>query len=290
MKANVHQVHHLALLLGLWCWSLPTLSWAEQFCFLMAENYYEQLYCEVKAKGHGGSLPAFYDFRKNEPLTQALILKRPAANLGVDVSMPKKSVATLQPVLDTAPPQPVTQSTQAVALGQAVRTMGTHGGNALLACSLKGVSIECGAEKYQLMGNKSNHHLAEDALDVNNQLAIQAYIPQQHSGGSLDAYLLTAYQRYITKMLEIGLGAATLSYPKFSYLFDDMVSNGVDFSGRFEIMYSFLKKDKLHISVSESIPTDVNVSLENCMLLGSDIIACSSDTKNYLYVSVVKGA
>lgn len=272
-------VRHIALLL--WCMTLASVCQAEQFCFLLAENYYEQLYCEVKAKGKGRGLPAFYDFKKNNTLTQALILKRPAAKIGVNVTLPKKVAQVRQPARVTRP-QPAVQAEAIENIDKNV--VSAKRVNALAACAINGIVIKCEAEKYQLTGNKSNRHLVEGALDINNKLAIQTYIPQQHSGANLDVYLLDAYRRYIEKMFAIGLGAATFSYAKFAYLFDDMTANGVDFSGRFETMYSFLKKDKLGIGISESIPDAVNVSLDDCLVINTDIITCPSGNKNYLYV------
>ena len=45
---------------------------ADRFCFTYAENYYEQIYCEVQASGQGKDLPGFYDFRRNDEMMQAL--------------------------------------------------------------------------------------------------------------------------------------------------------------------------------------------------------------------------
>ncbi|MEH6529416.1 MAG: hypothetical protein V7718_05685, partial [Porticoccus sp.] len=72
---------------------LPFTVNAENFCLLLAENYYEQLYCEVKAMGQGRRLPSLLDFRRNNELTQAMLLKRPAAKVGIEVVLPKREAA-----------------------------------------------------------------------------------------------------------------------------------------------------------------------------------------------------
>tara|TARA_R110001592_G_scaffold52511_8_gene160708 strand:- start:25521 stop:25838 length:318 start_codon:yes stop_codon:yes gene_type:complete len=64
-------------------------------CFNQAETYYEQIYCEIKAKGQGVSLPSFVDFRKNNEQMQALLLKRKAEALNIPFTMQqKKSVVS----------------------------------------------------------------------------------------------------------------------------------------------------------------------------------------------------
>ena len=56
-------------------------------CFVHAETYYEQIYCEIKEQGKGKALPAFVDFRKNNEVTQALLLKRDAAALHIYIKI-----------------------------------------------------------------------------------------------------------------------------------------------------------------------------------------------------------
>ena len=70
---------------------LPNNGFAQASCFSQAETYYEQVYCEVKGSGRGRSLPAFFEFKNNNQITQALLLKREAAAIGVVIKIPKPS-------------------------------------------------------------------------------------------------------------------------------------------------------------------------------------------------------
>ena len=39
---------------------------ADQFCFALAETYYEQVYCQLQAKAQTKGLPSFNQFKKNK--------------------------------------------------------------------------------------------------------------------------------------------------------------------------------------------------------------------------------
>src|SRR5690554_5610586 len=69
-------------------------SQSQSFCFASAASYYEQVYCELQARGEVKSLPPFYQFKRNDVMTQALLLKRPARRAGIDLPMPKTPQAT----------------------------------------------------------------------------------------------------------------------------------------------------------------------------------------------------
>ena len=66
------------------------LARADRWCFAHAESYYEQVFCQVKAAGKGRDLPQFYEFKKNNETTQALLLKRVAQQIGITLKMPGK--------------------------------------------------------------------------------------------------------------------------------------------------------------------------------------------------------
>ena len=271
---------------------------AQQFCFTLAESYYEQLYCELKAKGIKRNLPPFYDFQKNNPMTQALILKRPAARLGIEVAMPRKSNGRKKNIFDTlnteektlqsakivSPEQDSSTYIKTPGVKQTERERKIQTDHPLYLCELNSLEINCGENVYQLVGNKNNKYLKEDALESSNKLSLEVYNPEVHKNQQLEAYLTNAYRIYIEKMLEIGLGSATLGFQKFVFLFDDMESKGVNFSGRFETMFEFLKKDKRIIAVSETLPDSVKVELEDCLTVNAKVVACQGDRKNYLFV------
>ncbi len=62
---------------------------ADLLCFSLAENYYEQVYCELQALGKSQGLPAWRDFRNNDEVTQALLLQRPARRAGIIIQPPR---------------------------------------------------------------------------------------------------------------------------------------------------------------------------------------------------------
>ncbi|TNF08837.1 MAG: hypothetical protein EP323_00985, partial [Gammaproteobacteria bacterium] len=138
----------------LWLWlagaSLPGLG--DETCLLLAETYYEQIYCELKALGQGNKLPAFYDFRRNDELTQALLLKRPTAKLGIELAMPVRTKASVA-VLPKSPAQSGSSSPDSV-------------------CRLDGPSLYCGDSHYRLVGNKGNGKLREGVLGSGNRMEI----------------------------------------------------------------------------------------------------------------------
>lgn len=234
---------------------------ATRFCFADAETYFEQLYCEIDSELPSANLPDFYDFRKNDETTQALLLKRPAARLGITVSKPATATrgARVQSVPDLA---------------------------AIPQCVLRGDTIECANSQYLLVRNKANSKLAPGALGETNAMAL----PQKAAGGeSREDYLLRAYDRYLDKMLAIGLGGVTMSYGRFAYLYDDLAVRGVSFNERFETMYRFLKKDKATMLVSLDKPDVSQLALEDCAALPAHAGApskywvCSSGRKNYVF-------
>lgn len=239
---------------------LPTQ--AQQLCFLMAENYYEQLYCEIKAKGRGNNLPDFYDFQNNQPITQALLLKPHTRRLGIKLKMPKASShteANKHRGAAVAAPLPSTASP-------------------LVGCQIVGAIIHCQDSRYHLTGNRANRHLAEGALAADNQLLLPRY-----NGGDLQRYLAAAYRLYLEKMLAIGLGGSTMTFAKFHYLYRDLTDKGADFVERSKTVFEYLKADKKRIAVDESISPVAELTLAECYPHGSDLIACGHGRSNYLY-------
>lgn len=243
--------------------SLAALAQADAFCFAQAQSYYEQIYCEVKAEGKGARLPRFHEFKNNDQLTQALLLKRPARNAGVDLAMP----------------QPARENS-AVFSRQALPSVA-----ALAGCEHRETQITCGKDQFKLVGNKNNKHLQPGALDVNNALDLPLFEGVMTDSNAVNRYLTAAYPHYINKMLMIGLGGATMSYGKFEYLFADLYQKGVNFNDRFETMYRFLKKDKQAIGVNESVSADRQMTIEDCGPLAYNLIACVRDGRNYLYLA-----
>lgn len=271
---------------------LPLPVKAEKFCLLLAENYYEQLYCEVKAMGHGDRLPSLVDFRRNNEMTQAFLLKRPAAKLGIQLAKPKRNNSPKSPeslsrprnIQATATIQAIPKGTQTIPKEKSqqkaqVKDVGSYFQN----CSLQAEQIHCHEGNYQLVGNLSNKKLKPGVLEKRNRMSIPVFLGSVSNPNELDRYLTVAYQQYLQKMLEIGLGGSTLSYSKFVYFYHDVTAKGIDFSQRFETMFDYLKRDKQRMTVSERLPSTVHLALSGCDRLQGQLVVCQAGRKNYLY-------
>lgn len=249
---------------------------AKNFCFVKAETYYEQVFCEVSSKGNGRHLPDFYDFRKNDPLIQALLLKKPAARSGITLAMPRKKREKVQNVVaKNRLGSRVTDSIEGGVVGGAAWQRD---------CKFDDNAIVCAKKRYVLMGNKNNNALAEGVLSKGSRMGIAPYNKRLDNKADVDDYLVLSYQRYIEKMLAIGLGGVTMSSGKFAFLFHDLTNRGVSFNERFETMYRHLIKDKKTIRVNERASIDQPLSMDRCSHLNDNIISCAAKRKNFLFV------
>lgn len=264
---------------------------ADQFCFALAETYYEQVYCQLQAKAQTKGLPPFNQFKKNNEAVQASLLKRPAERNGI--KLPVVVHKTQAPVVVATPAKiankpavnaPVivankTDVTGVIATPNiAVDVPGVAGMTNAAGCEMVANQIHCANQVFKLIGNKANHRLATGALSADNKMDLPAY-----QGGGLNPYLAETYGQYISKMCDIGLCGVTMSYRKFAYLYQDLHSKGLDFSQRFEIMYSFLKKDKASMGVSESFSIPKDASIEDCSQLTAMRYACDYQGRNYIF-------
>jgi hypothetical protein len=240
--------------------SLPAL--ADSLCFAKAKTYYEQLYCELKSRGYASKLPGFYDFQRNDEMTQALLLKGPARRFGIALTMPVV-VRQSEPLLAVSAPA----ATASQSVGD---------------CHLKVALIVCGTRVFHYRANQLNNALDKRALDESNSMAMPEFPGLYTDSLAVNSYLRASYEHYLDKMLAIGLAEATMAYGTFSYLFTDLHDKGVSFSGRFEKMYFYLKKDKKQLAVNRhALPPD-NMTLDDCYSL-EKFWVCGRSKKSYLY-------
>jgi len=231
-------------------------------CIQYADNYYEQIYCEIKAKGEGRSLPTLSDFKNNNEQMQALLLKRKAMSLKIPFKMPTTQAAqTNQQKVEVQPEASQNQD-----------------------CKYQQRSIQCAEGVYTLIGNKPNTKLRQGALADDNKIALQAFKGNISDKALLVDYLTKSYARYIQKMIDIGLAGATMSFNKFYYLFQDLHSKGVNFTQRFETMFHYLKLDKKSLGVTEQIDAIEGLSLKHCYRLSTDLFTCDNSRSNRVYV------
>lgn len=270
---------------------------ADQFCFALAQTLYEQIYCELEVKAQTRGLPSFAQFKKNNEQVQASLLKRPAERNGVKLPLPKRPIAKapvewvlqapatpelkMPATIQSKPTdqsKPADQSKLAEPRASPSRIVNQDSINRN-SCFLANNKIQCGAETYQLVGNKHNRHLADNVLSDAHKMALPAY----ESGQGLSEYLSQAYKQYIEKMCAIGLGGVTMTFGKFSILYQDIQVKGLDFVERFELMYKFLKKDKASMGVSEAAQAPAALAIDNCQLLTQARFVCAYQGRNYIF-------
>lgn len=252
---------------------------AESLCFSLAENYYEQIYCELDALGKARNLPAFADFRNNDETTQALLLKRTAARIGIEVKPPRRQ---------QSPPRPQQEPARQMPSLPAAVEPGRDMAPALADCVVTAGRINCATESYIFVSNRTNDLLPEGMLTDANRMNLPVFTGDSADRKQTGNYLSDAYAIYLQKMISIGLAESTLSFPKFSYIFNDIVSKGASFSQRFETMYKYLKQEKQRIRVPVTGGPKEAPALSNCQRVDAVLLSCTQGRKNYLY-SAVRG-
>jgi len=274
---------------------------SDKLCFTFAQTDYEQLYCEIKAQGKGTHLPAFYEFQRNNVLTQALLLKGPARNIGVDVVMPNtfrkkqnRFARTLKPITTSAKSEkepsfksidpPGIDSTNTDATNIDLININSTNVDAMSRCHVDKNTIRCLTKNYQLIGNRSNDQLDSGVFSSKNIMDMPVFSGALNDIRAVDEYLQWSYAHYLNKMLTIGLGGSTLSYGKFAYLFDDLTEKKISFTDRFEKMYFYLKRDKQQMRVNTRVLLPNSLSLESCYPLLS-MLVCAVGTKNYVFLA-----
>lgn len=275
-----------------WCFlalvmvSVQSKAQAGQFCHASAETYYEQVYCQLQSKAQTKGLPAFREFRKNPESVQFSLLRRPAERNAIKLpapvrntnSQPSESVRAVSSQVLAPPETIVEQQSAREVITNAVRNPPLLINPDAEHCQLLGKALNCGAQTYVLLGNKANHRLQSGVLTDTNKMALPVY-----HGGDFNKYLTSAYHQYITKMCEIGLGGVTMTYGKFSYLYQDIKSKGLDFAQRFEMMYGFLKKDKSAMGVNESASVPQGLTVNDCSPLNPDLYVCDKHGRNFIF-------
>lgn len=267
---------------------------ASQFCFASAKTYYEQIYCELEAKGKAKGLPSFDQFKRNNEVVQASLLRLPAERNRIVLPAPRSAKSLTDDVfVDSVPETKKNKVMQkesttknssyqqevfkdehvARKLDKSLSAVGNAN------CQLDASEIRCASKRYRLIGNKANKRLAQGVLLDTNKMAL----PLIQQGQAMNAYVSSAYRQYIEKMCSIGLGAVTMTYARFAYLYEDLQSKNVNFVNRFEVMYSYLKKDKAAMWISEKIPVNTQLAMQYCDLMTDHFYICALQGQNYIF-------
>ncbi|MFE8073350.1 hypothetical protein QQM79_20015 [Marinobacteraceae bacterium S3BR75-40.1] len=238
-------------------------------CLEQARTPYEKVYCEIVDQGQGAGLPAFEDFRRNTVKVQALLLKRPAARAGIELPTPTPSSRD-KPVERKPPPKRKPQPAPQM--------------QALDGCRLDGKTITCPHERYQLANNRPNSDLNTGALKPDNTLDLPRFQGDLNNESAVRHYLSRAYDRYIPKMLDIGLAGATMSFSEFYYSFRRHARQGVDFAKRLEQTYQLLKQDKRTKQIAPNLTDELPENIDHCGRINPRILVCDNVSTNWVYV------
>lgn len=155
----------------------------------------------------------------------------------------------------------------------------------LAGCRLEGERIHCRQRHYELALNQPNRQLEPGALEPDNRLGLAPFSGDRSDEDAVLRYLSDAYDRYIPKMLAIGLGANTMSFTTFHHGFHTLEASGVDFAQRMEQTYDLLKQDKRTLAVKARYHDELPADLSLCMVINPDIIVCDNVGTNWVYVS-----
>ena len=267
--------------------SLPVL--ADNGCLQSASTELERLHCQVVAQGGGQGLPSQADFRRNDPKVQALLLRRPAQRLGLTMPEASSGQGQTKPAASEATtrapePRPVAVESKPDPASEPVAPADARS-DWLAECRLRGERIACRDRQFELALNRPNGELAPGVLTAQNRLDLPPFNGDRTNDQQVRRYLSTAYDRYIPKMLSIGLGANTMSFTAFHNAFHPRESGGVDFAERMEQTFELLKQDKKTLAVQARYHEQLPEDLALCEPVGAVIIVCDNVATNWVFVS-----
>lgn len=270
-----------------WLLSMVLLFCSEGFtqsaggCMEQARTPLEQTYCKVKAVNPSAALPSLQELRRNPEKTQRLLLRRPAEQAGIPLP-PEKSAP---PAATPAAPKPADNAfvRSAKPVERADTVSDIPAAASLTGCDLIETVIRCGSERYQLQGNLPNGRLSREALDPAIPIIFEEYQGGAADQTELMGYATNAYRHYIESMLDIGLGAATMSLTKFYHTLLDAQNKGTRFGERMSEMFVFLKKDKAAMGVQSHYNDALPEHISQCMRLSDMLLVCDNVQQNWVY-------
>ncbi|MFO1370063.1 MAG: hypothetical protein U1F46_13800 [Marinagarivorans sp.] len=238
----------------------------------------ELSYCTLIARGATG-LPALYEFRKNSPATQYLLLKRPAAKFAVVLPAPAAKAKPIE--LTPTPEAPQTEQTQPARAhppSKITSTLTTTG--APSGCQLANETISCGNQRFRLQWNKPKAALTPEALAPGNQLV---FPPEPKDPADQKDYLVNCFALYVQKMLLLGLGNTTLSFDKFAAIYATARAERFDFAARFESMYHFLKEERKTLQPPKGFGHSVPARIDDCQPINDSLWSCQTAEQHWVF-------
>lgn len=263
---------------------------ADEACLASAQSDLERLYCEVVERGGGAALPSVVDFKRNDPKVQALLLKRPAAGLGLKVPAPGSDSrrwpvqSTEQATAPVAENLPETRADSSGNQRPAAPVTAAPERN-LAKCRLQGEVILCPGRRFELATNQTNQELMPGVLEDGNTLSLPSFEGDRSDDEAVRRYLSDAYDIYIPKMLAIGLAGTTMSFTAFHNAFHTIEDGGVDFAQRLEQTYHLLKQDKKILTVKARYHDELPENINLCSEINRDIVVCDNVGTNWVYIT-----
>lgn len=257
-------------------------------CLSQATTEYERIYCEIISRGEGKALPRFEDFKLNDALVQKLLLKRPASKLKIKLPSHALTNPTKnKPTKNKPTKNKKAKHTQALNKQELDKktTSDALGQYSIKQCQLTHDKILCGKQRFVMRTNQPNKQLSSGVLNDSYKMGLPVYAGSKGDALEVQYYLSNAYALYIRRMIDIGLGASTMSYTRFFHTYYDLQEKNVSFSERFETMYSYLKKDKKSMAVQTVLSDKRPVHISECDDINAKIIACDSGGFNWIYVN-----
>lgn len=240
-------------------------------CVDFAQTPTEEVFCRIKQRDAALLPYSLKDFRKNPVATQQLLLKRPAARLGIDLPAPPP-----RPVAKPAPQPAVPARARPEPSPAAVEARPS-----LAGCRLEAAVIACGGIGYRLLDNRNDKVSPEQVSRVLGEFA--PYSGDAGDDAAERRYLAGIYSEYIERMVALGLAGVTLSYTKFYHAYHEATARGADFSQRLATMFRFLNQDKSTMAVARSYGGEMPSDLAQCQRLNPTFVVCDNVKTNWVY-------
>ena len=256
----------------------PSIAFNVEECLYYSDSVYEKAYCRIKERGKGQSLPSIQDFNNSNAMTQWLLVKKEARQIGIELEKPLQPQKEKRAQTKTFQQKQKARQEQSLSASTSASQPKTHPKSQPLTklCRLNGTEILCKSGRYSLVTNNSKKPQKAN-------YPFPDWQQEKAKGLTHHQYISHAYTVYIRHMLNLGLGGSTVSLTKFNALFLESQKSGYSFSERFQKSFKLLEQEKRYNAVKSRYADNLPVSIEACMRLSSKIIVCDDVTNNWVY-------
>ena len=257
-------------------------------------NFEEQWYCKLfKMKPMAINI---HEFNRNDKNAQYLLLKMAAKSRSIKLPA--------QPQVKQKKQKKKLHKKSKKSKKGSNREISPHIHGGLKGCILKKNKIRCQDNRvYDLQKNKTTKYLRKGALSDKNKLNIKGLNQKKYqhlvqlnlrkiiknkqlsakTKVAIQDYYRLAYQRYIMKMLDIGLGGSAMRW----FIFHE--GRVGDLNQRLEKTFSYLKQQRKELMVKKNKPVRKKLSIKDCEDVSDTIIVCAKKV-NWVYLLANKFA